>query len=90
MREAKNKRRARGLGTVGDSFYFAERYLKKAGEGIGLPKKRNLLLKTEKQMATKLHKSRSGLRRLRRFMSDFRRKAYLDTKLKLIKERMVD
>lgn len=90
MKEAKNGRRARGLGTVGDSFYYAERYLIRAGKGLGLPKKKNLLLKTEKEMATKLHKSRSGIRRLRRFMRDFRRKAYLDTKLKLIKKRMVD
>ena len=85
-----DKRKVKGIGATGDSFYLAERFLVKAGETIGLPKKKNMLLKTEKEIAEKINKSRSGIRRARRFMDDFRKKAFLDTKNKLIKKRMQD
>lgn len=80
----------KGVGSMDDAFFYAEDYLSRAGKLIGLDKKKNLLVKTEKELTGKFKQSHSGIQKLRRIMKDFKRKPYLDTKLKLIAKRMED
>lgn len=80
-------------GSLDDSFYFSELYLKKVGNKLGKnmgmtpkqSKKKNKLLKTLKELATKGHFTHSPTQRDTRFLHSFQ-EPILDTKIGKIRK----
>lgn len=81
------------LGSIDDTFYFAESYFKKGGKVIGKKlgltpkqiKKKNILLKTVKELASKTHFTHSPSQRHKRYLHEFK-KPLLDVKLKKLRK----
>jgi hypothetical protein len=80
------------LGSLDDTFYIAEIYLKKGGKAVGKVlgmtpkqiKRRNLLLKNLKELESKFHATHSPLQRHIRFIQEFKR-PLIDVKIKKLK-----
>ena len=86
----------RALGSMDDAFYLAEVWNRKMGQKIGeelgmTPKqirKRNILLKTVKELESKGHFTHSPLQRTIRMMGEFKKTSPLDMKLSTLKKRL--
>jgi|LGOV01.1.fsa_nt_gb hypothetical protein len=82
------------LGSMDDAFYVAESWNKKMGQRIGKElgmtpkqiKKKNLLLKNVRALASKGHFTHSPTQRHRRYLREFKGRGILDTKLKRIRK----
>ena len=83
----------RALGSVDDAFYFAELWNRKMGQRVGRElgmtpkqiKKKNLLLKNVRRLASKGHFTHSPSQRHSRFLHEFQR-PLLDVKLKKLRK----